>query len=545
MGTYVNPGNEGFARVLRERYVDKTGLISQFDSTLDTASSLVMVSRPRRFGKSFAAHSLVAFYSCGCDSRALFEGLEVSRRPGWDAHLNAYNVARLDMTGVIQAAAGGDVAATATAMLLAELRDIVPGAGSRAAGPGAELAAALLDVVRQTGRKFVFVVDEWDAPYRLVRSRAVQDAYAEWLRMLFKSADFTPEAIAGAYLTGILPIKKYAHQSAVSDFREFTMLEPGPYAPFVGFTPEEVEALCAEYEMDLAEVRRWYDGYRLGYSEDLGEGVAPRFRERSIDAFAPYSLMRAMELRRCANYWPSTESFESLRFYVDMDFEGLQGDVLRAVAGEDLSVDVTSFQNDMSSVAGRDDVLTLLAHLGYLSYERREGNDGVVRVPNEEVRAELRNAVKHSAHAEVARIVRESDQLVADLLDMDEEAVAAGIGRAHDELCSPLHYNSDQSLRAVVRAALLSAADSWARVEELPSGRGFADVAYIPKRGSSRPALLVELKWDRPVHTAIDQIRGNDYPAALRDLGHPVLLVGITYGAKSKEHSCWMELFEA
>jgi hypothetical protein len=223
-----------------------------------------MVSRPRRFGKSYAAQSISAFYSCGCDSRALFEGLEVSRREGWDEHLNKYNVVRLDMTAVMQVAEGSDVARKATEVLMPELRGLAPGAGANAAGEGDLLASALWDAVQATDRKFVFVIDEWDAPYRLAQDdKAAQDAYAEWLRGLFKNASLTAEVVAGAYMTGILPIKKYAHQSAVSDFDEHTMVDPAQYAPYAGFTQAEVDALCARHGLDPDDARRWYDGYDL------------------------------------------------------------------------------------------------------------------------------------------------------------------------------------------------------------------------------------------------------------------------------------------
>ena len=170
MGTYVKPGNAGFAEILRSEYVDKTGIVGLFDETLEQKGKLVLVSRPRRFGKSYAASTLVAFYSVGCDSRALFEGLDVSEHDGWDAHLNARNVVSLDMTEVINAFGVDDVAAGVARLLLPELRTIVPDTGERLAGTGAELSAAFVDVVHATGRKFVFVIDEWDAPYRLAQS---------------------------------------------------------------------------------------------------------------------------------------------------------------------------------------------------------------------------------------------------------------------------------------------------------------------------------------------------------------------------------------
>lgn len=542
MGRHVNPGNEGFAQILKKKYVDKTGLIALFDDSLESMEKLVMVSRPRRFGKSYAAQSLSAFYSCGCDSRALFEGLDVAGREGWDAHLNQYNVVKLDMAGVIEAVGTNDMVPELRNLLLNELREVLPDAGLGYAGTGSPFKAALWDVTKATGRKFVFVIDEWDAPYRLARgNKKAQNAYAEWLRGLFKDLTFTSEVVAGAYMTGILPIKKYSHQSAVSDFDEYTMLDPAKYTPYVGFTGEEVEGLCDEYCMDLSDVRQWYDGYRLGYSEDLGPGAKPRFQMQEVDIFAPYSLMRACQRHKVGSYWPSTETFETLREYVDMDFDGLQGDILHAVGGGSLRVDTGGFQNDLVSLQSKDDVLTLLCHLGYLAYDSETSK---MLVPNEEVRRELRRAVESSSHKEVARIVRESIQLVSSVLAMDGEAVAAGIQRAHDATCAPLYYNDEQALRAVVRAAFIAAADEWARVEELPSGHGYADIVYVPKRGSSRPALLVELKWNKPVEAAIDQIHKRNYPDFLRNVRTPVLLVAVTYDAKTKVHSCHIETLE-
>ncbi len=530
MGRYVNPGNEGFARIVGSEYVDKTGLVSLFDSTLNTTRGLVMVSRPRRFGKSYAAQAVAAFYSRGCDSRELFEGLEVSRRDGWDEHLNAYNVVKLDMTGVIEAAGPAGVVPELRRLLLGELRRVLPDAGEGYAGGGSPLKDAFWDVVEATGRKFVFVIDEWDAPYRLAQDdRAAQDAYAEWLRSLFKDATFTPEVVAGAYMTGILPIKKYAHQSAVSDFREYTMVDPGQYVPYVGFTDSEVEGLCDECGLDVDDVRRWYDGY------DLPAFRPARGEPRHVAAYAPYSVMLACERGRTGSYWPSTETFEELRRYIDMDFEGLQCDVLRAIGGEAIRVNPARFQNDMTSISDRDDALTLLVHLGYLCYDMGTGR---ARVPNEEVRGELRNAVEASRHARVARVMRDSMRLVESVLVRDEAAVAAAIGRAHDAACAPVHYNGEQALRAVVKAALVAAVDEWACVDELPSGHGYADVAYLPRRGSGRPALLVELKWDRPVSAAVGQVLDRDYPQVLRDLGVPILLVAVTYDADTKEHTC-------
>ena len=291
-----------------------------------------------------------------------------------------------------------------------------------------------------------------------------------------------------------------------------------------------MDALCQTYDLALEEVERWYDGYKLC------------FRKTAFDVYAPYSVMRACQRGKVGSYWVSTESFESLRKYIDMDFDGLQGDIVRAIGGEGLSVNTRKFQNDLASLHGKDDVLTLLVHLGYLYYDAESER---AYIPNEEVRGELRTAVEESSHEQVARIMRDSIQLVEDMLAMDEEAVAAGMQRAHDETCTPLLYNSEQSLRAVVRSALIATADNWARIEELPSGRGFADVVYLPRRGSGHPALLVELKRNKPVESAIQQVKERNYPQALDGLGVPILLVGITYDAKTKEHVCMIDKLES
>ena len=529
MGMYVNPGNAGFTGIVSDEYVDKTGLIALVSSVIGTPRKLVCSTRPRRFGKTFAAESLVAYYTCGADSRGLFEGLEISRDPSFEEHLNAYNVVHLDMTAFRGAA---DVAEAVKAVLLPELRGLCPSAGKDCPDPSLELVSALADAVSATGRRFVFVIDEWDAPLRERRSRASQEDWVYFLRLLFKNATFTADAIAACYMTGILPIVRYGTQSALSDFDEFTILSPGAYAPYVGITETEAEELAERHGMDMAELRRWYDGYELPY---VDRGTRER---RVVRAYAPYSVMRACARGEVGPYWTSSEAFSSLLTYVDLDFDGLQQSIVQALGGARVPLRTGKFENSIHDVASADDALTLLCHLGYLCYD---AETRTARVPNEEVRAELSDAVAQSRHTEVARIVRESQALLETTWDMDEEAVAEAISHAHDDGCAPAFYNNEQALRAVVKSAYIAAADHYATVEELPSGRGLADVVYLPRRGDSAPALVVELKWDRSPEAAVAQVRERDYPAVLRGFGGPILLVGVTYDRKSKRHVCRIE----
>ena len=522
MGRYVNPGNEAFARILRGDYVDKTGLVALFDESLHTLDNLVCVSRPRRFGKTLAAEALAAYYSCGCDSRSLFDGLKISRSPLFEQHLNAFNVVRLDMTDIVHRA-GAAIESEVTALVVTELREELSSIPE-----GTRLSDALWAAARLTGRKFVFIVDEWDAIFR-VRPDDIeaQRAYVDFLRSLFKNASLTADVFAGAYLTGILPIRKYGTQSALNDFREYTMVSPDRFAPYVGFTEADVEGLAARYSMDVAQLRGWYDGYELP----------------AVGAvFAPSSLMEACKSGRVGSYWARTETFESLRAYIDIDLDGLQDTVARLVAGSDEPVNTLGFQNDLRSISSADDVLTLLVHLGYLAYDSASQT---VRVPNEEVRLEFALALREGGHPELARMVRDADALLSATIAGDEDAVAAGVARAHDSAVGPDWYNDEQALRFAVKLAYLTSVDRFARIEELPSGHGRADIVFLPKARTRVPALVVELKWNRTPDTALAQVRNRSYPAVLRGWGGPVLLVGVTYDARTKEHSCKIERLAA
>ena len=529
MGTYVNPGNDGFKRILAGEYVDKTGLIALVNGKIGTYDNLVCSTRPRRFGKTFAAESLVAYYSCGCDSSELFEGLAISRDPSFGEHLNVYNVVRLDMMEFRDIA---DVADAVAEAILSEVEEVLPGVGAKREGRTDRLCCALADFVDATGRKLVFVIDEWDVPLRERRDKKSQEDWVYFLRLLFKNANFTPKVVAACYMTGILPIMRLGTQSSLNNFWEYTFLDPGPCAPYVGFTEAEVEALAARHHMDMAELRRLYDGYEFPWFDK----AAGEHKVEGI--YAPFSVMCACDNRQADSYWVDSEPLGSLLSYVDMDFDGLRQAIVQVVGGASVRVNTRTFGNDMHDVRSADNVLTLLCHLGYLNYLDVDSYMGKARVPNEEIRSELRNALSQSRHAEVARIVRESGALLRATLDMGEDAVSEAMAHAHDWGCVPTYYNDEQSLRAVVRAAYIAAEDRYASVCELPSGRGVADVVYLPKPDDPYPVLVVELRWDKKPDSAIERILDKDYPEVLWDWRGPILLAGITYDNKTKEHSC-------
>ena len=515
MGTYLNPGNSAFARAVRTRYVDKTGLIGVINDTIDTALNLTCVSRPRRFGKSYAAQMLCAYYDRTADSRELFAPWKISKRADYETHLNRYNVIYLDMASIAGVVEDDEIVPFIVRNITMELRAAYPGLRV-----GETLYATLDSAVECAGSKFIMVIDEWDVPVR--EHPASVDAYLNLLRSLFKNSGVTAKLFSAVYMTGILPIKKLRTQSALSDFREYTMLRPGVFAEYVGFTEAEVRGLCGEYGVDFARMKRWYDGYEL-------KGVGA--------VYNPNSVMSAIDSGEFDSYWSRSSAADNLLDFIRWDVDGLRQAIIALMGGVSLEIDTLGYDNDLSYDT-RDAALTMFVHLGYLTYNQEAST---VRIPNEEIRQEFTRALRRANNAQTMERVRESDRLILDTIDGREEAVAEQIRRVHEEVSNPLNRNSEASLRSAIQVAYFAYRDYYLKLEELPTGKGYADIVYIPKPGKGVPALLVELKWNEDADTAIRQIRQRGYADGVKDFGTELLLVGISYDRESKAYTCRIE----
>ena len=520
MGTYINIGNAGFQRVRNGEYVDKSGLIAIVNNTLFTERSFSCVSRSRRFGKSVAAKMLCSYYDHSCDSRALFADLAIASDPSFEKHLNKYPVIFLDLTSFISEKNDNNIVDKMDAALLDDVGKAYPDV---AVEDGDRLMDYLLRVSEAKGEQFIFVIDEWDAICReYTPGTEVMDRYVGWLRRMFKSQDAI-RVFAGVYMTGILPIKKYKTQSAMNNFIEYSMVEPRKMASYFGFTKDEVKVLAEKYGMDFDELEKWYDGYQIGDDQSI---------------FNPNSVMQAIDAGRCRSFWASTASYDTVAHYIQMNYEGLKDDVVRMLAGERCAVDPTGFQNDMSVIQSKDDVLTVLIHLGYLSYDWKESE---CYIPNKEVGGEMVNAVKLNNWSHVANAIEKSKQLLRSTIGGNEEAVARGVDVAHDENTSILSYNDENSLACVLSIAYYYASNDYIIHRELASGKGFADLVLIPRKNVDSPALVIELKYDKAVNTAIEQIKQKQYPAKVAQYTDNLLLVGITYERDTKQHRCCIE----
>ena len=528
MGTYLNPGNSGFKEKLNSDYVDKTGLIGLINRTIETNKKLTCISRPRRFGKSYAAQMLCAYYDKTCDSHELFADFKIAKDPAYERYLNKLHVINLDISGFVSSARKKEVPLRKVpdmidSAILDELKSTYPELSAET-----DLNTAILQLVRKTKTRIVFIIDEWDSLIREAKDEPeTQEIYLNLLRGWFKNNNFTPEAVAAAYMTGILPIKKDGSQSAISDFEEFTVIKPRQYGTYVGFTEEEVRQLCEEHHVSFEEMKQWYDGY-----EFKGVGAV----------YNPNSVMKAIFYDDFDSYWTETSAAEGLMEYISKPYNGMTKTIAELIGGVDVSVSTTGFANDLVTFRGRDDVLTLMIHLGYLAYNSQTKT---VHIPNEEIKLEFQKAVRQVHHEATMQRLRESDQLFLDTLERNEDAVAAQIEKIHQEETAVLHYNKEDSLRSVIKLAYYTYRDHYLQFEELPSGKGYADIVYLPKHDSDWPALVIELKWNQSAETAIEQIKDRRYPEALKDYGGEILLVGINYDKEAavgqRKHSCRIE----
>lgn len=525
MGTYINIGNRQFEESTNKYYVDKSGLISVVNNTLNTENRFSCVTRLRRFGKSMAARMLCAYYDKSCDSHSIFDKLEISKDEDYEKFINKFNVIKLDITDFTTRYKNDEnIVSYIQKAIQKEAIEMFPEAAKFSEGD--DLMETLIKITQNIGEKFIMIIDEWDAICREFEAGSViMDSYLNWLRRMFKGSN-TTDVFAGVYLTGILPIKKFKTESALNNFREYSMVQPRQMDKYFGFTKNEVKALCEKYDMDFSEMEKWYDGYQIGNEPSM---------------FNPSSVMQAIDTKQCWSFWASTGSFDNVSHYISGNFFGLKDDFIKMLTGERCRVNTTKFQNDMSIVRSKDDVFTVLIHLGYLAYDPMKQR---CYIPNKEVELEITNAIENTDWTEVNRALYDSEELLEATLNGDEEAVAQGIEKVHDKEVSILSYNNENSLSCVLSLAYYFAKNDYIMHRELPTGKGFADIVLIPRKNVDSPALILELKFNQDAETAISQIHKKQYTGKISEYTGDILLVGINYnkdGEEGKHHTCKIE----
>ena len=531
MGDYLNPSSPRYEKLKKSKvFVDKTDIFEILNENLGKEKCFFCLSRPRRFGKSVTAQMICSYYARCQDSSSLFDNLKIASFDDYKKHLNQYDVIFINMTDEFSRASHIVKSMTdiLTKSIVRELKEAYP---TCVISSPEFLDLTLQEVFNYSKIPFVIVIDEWDCIMREKKEDPESlKQYLEWLKAIFKDKPY----VGLAYMTGILPIKKYGFHSALNMFAEYSMTEPLNLGQYIGFTEREVQSLCNEFKMNFNQMQQWYDGYSFTDVPHI---------------YNPNSVVKSISRKRFGSYWTKTETFESLQEYIDMNMEGLRDDIVKLIAGEDVVVNVAKFQNDMVTFKTKNDVLTLLIHLGYLAIKPdsdiRVDNISkfAVHIPNEEIKMEFRNIVEdNEKYSGVYNLISKSYDLLNDIWSLNSDAVAKVFDEAHQDHTSILTYNDENSLSCVISLSLvLSTTDTYNVIRELPTGKGVADLIYLPKKGVNKPALLIELKYDKSAQSAITQIKEKNYLQFFKDYKGEVLLVGINYSKDTKTHQCIIE----
>ena len=520
---YVNVDNHLFKRVRNSEYVDKSELIALTNKVIDTEDQYICVTRPRRFGKSVTVKMLNAYYSKGCDSKALFSDLKIASSPDFESHLNQHDVIYLDMTEFADNKDNGNkYLENLNTDVVSELKDTYRDFFDK------DKSYSLPEAIRCLKKRFIFIIDEWDFVFReYPNNSTLQENYIDLLRALFKGAG--ERFVNLAYITGILPIARYNTQSALNNFSEYTMLNPGPFSQYYGFTENEVKTLCEKYKLDFETTKFWYDGYKVGV----------------YDLYNPNSIIELAKHGVYKSYWSATAAYDLVKEAINLNFESLKDDIIKLCSGTSIRIyDIESFNTAEKNFPNKDSIHVYLVHLGYLGYNDEEST---IYVPNEETRRELLHSVRDNHWPQYEGALKLSEQVVLATENKDTETVANLLAKVHEDKVPVLEYNSESALRYVVLMSYLAAEkDYLAPLNEFPTGKGFADIVYLPKKVSKngKPALIIELKKDASSKVALEQIKERDYVSRVKEYTDNILLIGINYDSKSKQHSCIIEKYQ-
>ena len=547
MGNILNPTKENSFEILvnfkdKDIFVDKTDFIEKISAKINTDKRFMAVTRPRRFGKTVTAHMLSAYFSKGYVGRSIFDELEISKKDSYEQHLNKYNVIYIDMNSINGLYDGytnknqkvegvNDLVDYLEYSIIKDLREREDFAEcfNKHQIENTGLLEALSNLRNDLNTKFIFIMDEWDLIYRDYRNEEpLQKKFIEFLRGLFKSDD-GKACFALAYLTGILPIKKYNSQSALNNFDEYNMLSSGNFAPYFGFTENEVAEIVKSPDCKVShhDLKEWYEGYKI----------------KGIDIYNPNSVCKAISRNECISYWSGTSSNEEVVRLINMDFDGIKEDIINLIEGDEVTFSCANFQNDMVTLKDKNDVFSLLVCLGYLGCaETKNQFRKVAYVPNAEIKAVLLDIVREQNWYERIETIKRSENLLKAIKELDGTTVATIIQEIHNSSAvSLLDYNDEESLTYCVMTGLLwSTLDDYSYHREDQAGKGRVDLVYEPLT-RRHPLILIEFKYDGSAEDAIAQIKKQEYFKRYTGQYRNIIIVGINYSTKTKEHQCLIE----
>ncbi len=524
MSLYLNKNNDSFKKNLKSKiYVDKSLLIKETNDVFGSDSCFMCITRPRRFGKTYALSMLNAYYSKGCNSKELFDDLNISKNHSYLEHLNKHNVIWIDMASLYTGLNDKTIfVKKLKEFIYLDLKNTYKNIDlDFDLSDGTFLANSIKMINSELNERFIFLIDEWDILYREQENNVkLCDEYTEFLRNLFKSSDVA-SCIDLVYMTGILPIRRYSTQSTLNMFTEYNMVRSRGLESYVGFTQDEVKKLCDKYNRDFELIKKWYDGYNL----------------KGIDIYNPKSVVEAVLSGECLDYWIQTSSIEALTDYMNYDNGVLKDNITRMLTGEKVEVNVTRFANDLTKVNSTDAALTVLIYLGYLAYDEETCS---CYIPNYEIRLEFVNALQELKWNEIYNPISNSKKLYEETLKGNTNYIDEILDKNHNELASMYNKNKEDVLSVIVQISYYYTKQFYNIKKEDTSTKGRADLTFIPYDNTHIP-MIIELKIDTSSKDAIKQINNRQYFDSLGNYKGDVLLIGISYNSKTLKHSSKVE----
>jgi len=521
MGSYLNQNNDSFIESLNSKiFVDKTKLIGITNDNLRTYDKFMCVTRPRRFGKTMALSMLNAYYSKGCDSASLFDNLNISKDESYLKHLNKHNVIWIDMSRIYLKYKNESIQ-NLNKVIVDDIKTTWPNVLRENDN---YIDDAILRIYEERNERFIFLIDEWDVIFREEQQNTkLCNEYIEFLRLLFKSSDVS-SCIDLVYMTGILPIKRYSTQSTLNMFTEYNMIDSFNMASYVGFTEDEVKGLCSKYSRDFIEIKAWYDGYKLN----------------GVELYNPKSVVTAVLRNKCLDYWVQTSAREAVTNYMNYDNGELKGLITKMIAGDEIDVNVSKFDNDLTKVNSKDAALTVLIHLGYLAYDE---NNKKCYIPNHEIKEEFINAVDCLNWSDIYDPIKNSKKLYEETLKGNTKFINETLDINHKELASMFNKNKEDVLSIIVTISYYKCLQFYYIRKEDTSAFGRADITFTPRDNLHIP-FVIELKVDDTIDNAINQIKNKNYTDVFKGYKGKVLLLGVSYDSKTLKHKSKIEYVE-
>ncbi|MCD8009881.1 MAG: ATP-binding protein [Lachnospiraceae bacterium] len=535
MGYYLNPEDviDIYRReTVKPYFVDKTELLGELIPLVEQQGSYISVTRPRRFGKSVVAAMLGSYFGKGVDSAEVFSRLRIAGNKEYVKHLNRHNLIYIDFSrDVSECSSYTEYIRKIKKRLIRDLNRAYPDVEiDDDDSVGAILRTVSLE---HNNEKFLMIFDEWDYIFHKdYFTESDRGKYTAFLGDMTKGRAY----VEMAYLTGVLPIKKYSASDTMNHFAEYNMANSDMYSEYFGFTGEEVDDLyqrylrnCAAPAFSREDLANWYDGYRT----DSGNSV-----------YNPNSVVFALTQNKIKNYWSKAGEYEELKDYVMNDIDGVRDAVMLLAAGEPIKADLSEYASTATELKYRDEILSVMTVYGYLNFY-----DGCVRIPNKELEIEFDRIIRTEPKYNYMReLERESARILQATYDRDEETVGKVLAIVHTTESPLKAYNDEAELSGSVKLAYIAARNKYDIQREDQAGIGYVDYIFYPHNHSD-DGIIIELKVDDSPEAALKQIRDKNYALKFQGkLGEPrkttgrIILVGIGYNRKDKEHRCRIEM---